>query len=342
MLLILTGAGCFDFGRNKNVGTDGGVFKTVDQGIEWVQSVLVPTTQGVGTLATTNIIALEMDPQDEKVFYIGTTDSGMLYSLDGAASWQQPREKSLQEGAVQDIDVDPKNICRVFIAKGSRLYSTQDCLRSVDDEVYLDSRSKVRVMDVEVDWYDSNVIWIGLSNGDVLKSLNGGQNWKTVLNSKQAVSSIIVSNSDSRQVFVGTAKGLHITTDGGENFELLDDELKEFRNSDAIYDIKQSKDGSVVIAATKYGLVRSKDFGKTWEGIQLLTTPGQVTIRALAMLDDNPNNIFYATTGTFYRTNDAGVTWEPQTIPSNRTPRRIVVDPTDQNVLYVAVAAEQR
>ncbi|TAL51041.1 hypothetical protein EPN81_01080 [Patescibacteria group bacterium] len=336
--IILLGAGCLSGGSSSS-SSDGGVFRTVDAGLEWGQVVVVPTAVGIGTLSTTDVINMEMDPQDNKYLYIGTRDSGMLYSEDAGASWRQPRTSALADGLIYKIEVDPTDVCKVYVAKGARLYATNDCMRSFDSEVYVDNRSGVSVVQVAVDWFNPRTLWIGLSNGDVLKSGDSGNTWSTVLKTGEEVSSFLIHQTDSRQVLVSTfSEGIYKTTDGGENWEEVDGGLKELKQSTRVYSLIQSEDSGVVISASQYGLTRSTDFGSTWEAIALLTSPGQVKIRAIGMDEENPTTIYYASNATFYRTTDGGTTWDTEKFPSSRVPRALLVDPDDPQMLYIGVA----
>ena len=335
--IVLLGAGCL--GGSSSSGSDGGIFKTLNAGEEWGQATVVPTASGIGTLATTNVLNMEMDPQDNDFLYIGTRDSGLLYSEDGGASWRQPRNSTLKEGLIYRIEVDPTDVCTVYVAKGSRLYVTEDCMRSFDSEVYVDSRSGVSVVQVVVDWYNPRTLWIGLSNGDVLRSGDSGLSWTTVLKTGEEISGFLINNTDSRQVLVSTfSDGLWKTTDAGDNWEEVDGGLSEMKSAKKIYQMIQSDDSSVVLMASVYGLLQSTDFGSTWEAIQLLTSPGQVTIRAIGMDVENPTTIYYASNATFYRTSDGGVTWDTEKFPSSRVPRALLVDPEDSQMLYIGVA----
>lgn len=340
LLLVFLGAGCLG-GGSKNTGADAGVFKTADAGTTWTQVAAVPTAQGIGTLATTDVLNLEIDPSDKFVLYAGTRANGLVSTEDGAASWRLPRQSVLRDGTVFNVQVDPNNSCHIYAAKGNRLYETQNCGRSFEDESYVETRGGVTVAQIAVDWYNKGTVWIGLSNGDVLKSIDNGKSWRSVLKVGEEVSEIMLNNKDSRQVIVSSYTiGMQRTLDGGDEWRKVEGGLSSFSGSARVYDLSQTADGGVLMAATQYGLVRSKDFGSTWEALNLLTTPGQVTIRSVGVASDDPNTIYYATPGTFYRTNDAGQTWQTQKFPSARVPRAIVVDPDDAAVLYVGVAAE--
>ncbi len=338
--LILVGAGCL--GRaDKSAGNDGGVFKSVTAGKDWVQSVAVPTSAGVGTLATTDVLNMEMDPQDRAFIYLGTRQNGMLYSEDGGASWRQPRASALKDGLIYRVEVSPTDACRVFIAKGSRLYSSNDCMRTFDSETYVENREDVGVVQIAVDWFSDRNVWIGLSNGDVLKSEDGGGTWRTVLKTNEEVSGILIHNKDSRNVLVSTFdKGVYKTQDGGATWAQVDGGLADLKGAQKVYAMVQDKGSGAVVASSQYGLARSRDFGATWKPITLVSSPGQVTIRAVGMDPKDADTLYYAAVGTFYSSMDAGVTWSTQRLPSARAPRALLVDPSDPSVVYVGVASE--
>ena len=334
LALVLLGAGCF--GSSKNTATDGGIFKSVDAGSTWGQASMVLTAQGIGSIATSDIITVEMDPQDEKALYVGTRSNGMLFSYDAGASWQQPLEPALQSGLIYQIDVNPKEVCTVYVAKGQRIYKSTDCSRTYDSEVYVETRSNVFVRRVSVDWYNPDIVWVGLSNGDLMKSADAGQTWTKSMTAGSSIEEIIVSNADSRIVLVATSKtGFKKTTNSGGEWTSVVPDLK--KGSMNVSRVIQNEKGTVLFAATGYGILRSTDFGSSWEPITLLTSPGQVSIKALGMDYGNPNIIYYAASSTFYRSSDGGTTWDTQRIPTGRTPQIMVVDPSDSKVLYVGV-----
>jgi photosystem II stability/assembly factor-like uncharacterized protein len=281
-----------------------------------------------------------MDPQDNDFLYIGTRGNGMLYSDDGGASWRQPRYSTLQSDTIYSVEVDPTDVCTVYVARGQRLYRTTDCMRSFDSETYVETRSGVNVVQIAVDWYDNNIIWIGLSNGDVLKSEDFGETWQTSKKIGKEISEMLVSSSDSRSLLVSTySSGIYKTTDQGETWEGIEGNIKDLKDADEVYDVIQSADAGVIIATTTYGLLKSTDFGSTWEPIDLITSSGQVTIRAVGIDIDNPDTIYYAANSTFYRSFDGGSTWDTERLGSSRVPRVMLVDPEDSSVLYVGVAS---
>lgn len=335
-LLLFLGAGCFGGEKKQDNSKDGGVFKSADIGAKWTQAVAFPTQKGVGSLASLDVLTLAIDPSDHEAVYMGSKENGLFYSLNGGASWVQPRDKNLQTGAVRSMAVDPKNVCVVYVATPAKLFKTETCTRTFETRYEgLDTNASLRR--VAVDWFNPNVVYLGLSNGDLLKSMDGGEAWTKILSVKDPINDILVSHTDSRVVLVATSTGLFKTIDGGATFVKNDEALKKFRDGSTIYSLTQNTSGDTMMMATKYGLLRSYDVGETFEALALVTSPGQANIRALAMDPENPANIFYATTTTFYTSLDGGTTWQTAKLPGTRAANVLAVDPKAVNVLYLGV-----
>ncbi len=328
---------------SKSTAADGGVFRTGNGGESWVQSVALPTPKGVGSLAAANVVALEADPQDPLAFYAGTRENGLVYTLDGGASWQRPRVEALRDGAVADVEVDPKSACTVYVVKGQRLFKTTDCARTFDQDTFVETRANVQITDIALDWYNPRVIWLGQSNGDVQKSEDGGKTWRRALDNRSGVNAILVGAGDSRVVLVGTkGGGIYRSADAGATWTQVRDELKKMRGADTVLALAQDAKGASVVAATEYGLLRSVNAGATWEPLQLLTAAGQVKIHALAVGPDKADTVAYAVGGTFYRSVDGGKNWTTTKLPSTRDPMRLLPDLSVPGGYFLGLAAPQK
>lgn len=340
-LLVFTGQGCTAIGSKQTASaTDGGVFRTGNAGDTWTQLVALPTAKGVGSLAGANVVALEADPQDPLVFYAGTRENGLAYTVDGGVSWLRPRLEALRDGLVADVEVDPKSTCTAYVVKGSRLYKTVDCARSFDQDVFVETRANVQITDLALDWYAPKTLWLGESNGDLQKSEDGGKTWRRALDNRSGVTSILVAASDSRVVIVGTkGAGFFRTGNSGASWTQTKEELKKTRGADTVLALSQDAKGKTVVAATDYGLLRSLDAGATWEPMQLLTTAGQVQIRALAVGPEKADTIAYAVGGTFYRSVDGGKNWTTHKLPSTRDPLRLLPDLSSADAYFLGFAA---
>lgn len=339
-LLVLAGAGCLGGGSSQ--GESGGFFLSADSGKTWTQSVAMPTAAGVGTIGAANILAIEIDPTDSSALYLGTTANGMLASLDGGTSWTRPEDELARSGAVVDVEVDPRDVCTYYVAKQDRVMKTTSCGREFDAETYVMGTDE-DIVDLVIDWYSPNTIYVGTTNGDLLRSTDGGATWAALERFSDGIKAMMVSNADSRILLVGTrADGLYRSTDSGATWLQLEEAFDDYRSADKVYELAQSASGSHVYMSTKYGLFLSKDNGATWSEVPLTTAGGEVEITALAVDPNDGDNVIYGTSSTYYRSDSAGTAWTTEELPSTRAASVLLVSPDDANTVYLGVMAQEK
>ncbi|MFH1253757.1 MAG: YCF48-related protein [Candidatus Uhrbacteria bacterium] len=336
ILLVTTGAGCSIFGSKKttDISKNGGIYKSTDSGLTWRQITAFPSSKGVGNIGTTKVNTLTIDPQDHRGLYIGTPETGLLFSYNSGDSWQSPQDSLLQSGSVTSVTVDYKNMCTVYATLGSYLYKTETCGRKFI-KTYDETRSGVTVKRVLADWYNQGVVYLGLSNGDILKSLDYGLNWTKLKSLNKNLTTMVLSNQDSRILLVGTDSGLFKTSDAGATWEDKSEVLEKFSNGSNVYRMVQDAAGSTFLMATEYGLLRSTDAGDNWASVKLLTSPNQITIYALTLNPKDPNIIYYASSSTFYKSIDGGASWDTQKLTGGWAPTFLVSDPEEPTTLYM-------
>lgn len=337
ILLVTTGAGCSIFGfGNKEVDNskNGGLYKSIDSGVTWAQTTVFPTSKGVGNFGVLAVNTIAVDPLDHTALYLGMPSSGLIFSYDSGASWQSPQDTQLQSGSVTSVAVDYQNLCTVYVALGNRLYKTETCGRKFTS-VYEETRSEVTVKRVVADWYNEGVVYLGLSNGDILKSLDSGTSWTKLKSINKKLTTMIISNQDSRIILAGTENGLWRTVDAGETWVDESDVLEKYKNAENILKIVQDGSGSTFLMANKYGLFRSTDAGDSWASIKLLTSANQITIHALTIDPGDPNIIYYASSSTLYKSIDGGTSWDTQKLTGGWAPSFLYIDPEEPTTLYM-------
>ncbi len=332
-VFVLAGAGCSLGGSSSNVA-DGGIFKSTDGATKWAASNAVPSAKGVGTLSNVDTITISFDPEDHNTLYLGTKGAGMLWSIDGGTSWMQPRDGQVQSGDVYSIAVDPKDECTIYAVIGSHLYRSDNCNRTFTSE-YDEARGGVSLRKVAIDWFNSNNVFIALSNGDILKSVDKGEHWSTLVSTQNDISELIVSASDSRILLAATTDGVFKTVDGGTTWTHLNEPLNNFDDSGNIFALVQDATGKILYSSSHYGILRSSDLAESWEALKLVTAPNQVQIRAMAIDPTDTDVIYYATSSTFYKSTDGGSTWETSKLPTSRAANILKVDPSATSTLYM-------
>jgi photosystem II stability/assembly factor-like uncharacterized protein len=335
--LLASGCSVSFKNNNSNAATDGGFWVSLDKGASWRQVSAIPTVTGApGSIAPLDASCLTLDPGDVNAIYFGSTAKGLLYTYNIGGGWNQAA--SLNEAKINSIAVSPDNKCQIYAAAGNKVYRSNDCSRSWA-QVYFDNDVRTQIGALAVDQYDSNKVFFGNSRGEIIRSLDRGDHWMTVLRSGSNVNEIIISPHDSRKIFVTTVNdGIFRTADSGDNWLPLKDKMAEFKNSFNIVGLiaSPSSDG-LLFAATAYGLLKSDNNGDTWSKIQLVTPEKEASINSLAVNPKNPQEIYYVTKTTFYSSADGGVSWRAKKLPTTRAGWKLLIKPDEVNVIFMGV-----
>jgi len=335
--LVLSLSACSLGGGQANQAADAGIFKSVNKGETWQQTALIPTVTGrPGSLGAVSVNTFVMDPSDHNGLYLGSVGQGLFYSYDGAASWQMAA--GLGNATIRSVAVDPQYKCTLYAAVGNRLLQSTDCSRSWS-QVYYDSDPKIAVNTVAIDYGQSAKIYIGTARGEVVRSQDRGQSWATIARLDNNIIRLLIDPVDSKIIFAVTEKkGIHRSRDGGQNWTDLSNGLKGFPDSRdfKVMVISPAKPGLIYLA-TGFGLIRSSDWGDTWESIELIPPDKKASINGIAVNPKDPQEIYYVTNTAFLRSTDGGASWITKRLPTSKNGWRLAIDPENPNVVYLAV-----
>ncbi len=334
--VALFGAGCGSTTTGPT-GPDGGVWKSTDKGTAWVNKrALVQGAKITAGAASFNIIDLVMDPQDRNTLYAATGDSGLAYSLDGGDSWQLYKIANITK--VNAVAVNPKDKCVIFVASANKIYRTDNCGRDWK-EVYFEPRSDVSFTHLALDWFNPTVIYAGTSDGDILRSQDGGSYYEKIKRIDGVpITSIVVDPHDSRSIYFGTrTDGIWKTADGGMTWTQIKkqfgDDLADGRR--VIQLVLDPVEANVIYDVCKYGILKSTDGGEKWEALNLTSPPGTVQINALAIDPKNNKNLIYTGVRTLQFSSDGGTSWAPKKLPTTQVGSVLLIDPQDSGVIYL-------
>lgn len=338
-LSVLVLSGCtFNLGfGSKPKGPDGAVYKSINKGQTWQQKSLIPTTSGspisINSLDTSSLV---FDPADPKAIYYGTLENGLYYSYDGADSWFPAA--NLGKVTVNSLAVDPQNKCAIYAAVDNKVMKSIDCSRTWQ-QIYFDNDLSVAITNITIDHYDSKIVYIATSRGEVITSSDSGKSWRTLNRFEDKVKKIVVAPADSRIIIVATEKrGLFRSNDKGTTWVELAEKLKDFPDSSRFRDLYISKvQPGLIIFATNYGLIKSINYGDDWTGIKLITPEKEATINSVIVSEQDTKQIFYVTNTTFYGTIDGGANWTTKKLPSTRAGWALLADPNNINTMYLGV-----
>lgn len=346
MLTIITLSGCSiqlsGSSNSVNGGNDGGIFRSSNKGDLWTQKVLIPTVNGQpSNFGSFDAYSFAVDPSDRKALYLGTIGHGLLYSYDGGDSWQ--KMGSLSNFSIKSIAIDPVFKCTIYVAIDNNVVKSNDCGRNFS-RVYFDNDPIVKINSIAIDPKNGANVFIGTSRGEIIKSSDRGDSWQTINRFDRTVIKILISPYDSSEIFVATdGRSLHVSNNAGSNWQDLDKNLKDFPDSINFKDLVFSGTApGTVYLASKYGLLKSTDYGKNWTKINLITPADKATINAVAVSPKNDLQMYYVTNTTFYRSDDGGKTWTTKKLPTTRAGWDLFVDPVDTNIIYMTARAIQK
>ena len=326
--------------NTDSLQTGSSVFVSGDNGNTWKDASGVAT---VGTSAerinNIDVLSFYGDPSDSSAVYLATTN-GLYYTYNISKGWN--KVSALPDEKVLSVAVSPSNKCLIYVAIGNRLYRSNDCNRSFE-QIYYDNEKNININSVVVDHYNSQNLYLGTSRGELIKSIDGGNSWRTIQRFEEPVAKVLVSPQDSRLIFVATSKikvysFLSNTDTNPANSEDLNNNFKvsnfkdlnaplndlvvgaSFKNLQAV-----PNDSSLLLATDKM-ILRSRDEGITWESLNLIQPDGKVTVNTLAVNPKNSKEIYYVTDTTFFRSLDDGTTWTTKKLPSARGGSALWVD----------------
>ncbi len=105
-------------------------------------------------------------------------------------------------------------------------------------------------------------------------------------------------------------------------------------NSIVSLSLDPSKSGVLYAGASK-GLLRSYDFGKTWEALNIIESSKKFPISAVAVNPKNSSEIVYVSALTLYKSIDSGVSWSTHQIASDKSVYLLQYDGYNPEILYI-------
>ncbi len=339
LFLVFLVSGCslrFSSDQDRDLG---GVFLSEDQGRKWRHAVAVPTVgdrrEHIGNIAVNK---MTRDPNDPQAVYLASLERGLYYTYDISEGWR--KAEGLPNATIDAVRVDAQSKCIIYASSGNTVYKSTDCNRSWEP-VYYDDERRAKINDIVVDHYNPSNVFIGTSLGVVLKSEDRGESWSPVKKINDRISGLYLSPHDSRIMLVTTERrGTFRTRDGGFSWTNLEDNMEDFDDSRDVRDLfMPESDKGWIFLVTEYGLLKSEDFGDTWSEIELLTPEDEAVINSITMNPQDPDEIYYVTNNTFYRSLNGGESWSTQALPTSRPGQSLLINPEKPNIIYLGIGA---
>ena len=316
-----------------------GVFKSVDSADSWQQKTDVCALEDeVRALGRVDVNALVFDPQDNNTIYLGSMKQGLFVSFNAAQSWQKIR--TFPKGEIRSIAVHPESKHIICVAVDNQVFKTSDSGRTWQI-IYLEATPKVIINYVAIDPSAPQRIYLGLSDGRLIRSEDKGFSWATINNFENGIGEILINAHNSERIYVSTSqKGIFRSDNRGLDWVSLSESFKDYSGAQAVSKIIfQSYEPEVLISANDYGLLRTNDSGKTWTEYKLLTDYGKVDIVSFAVFRQDPNTIHYIASNKniIFQSLDGGLNWTPKSVPTKNELHQLIIDPFNPNILYLGM-----
>lgn len=327
------------------VNNNQGVFKSVDRGMTWEHKVDI---ERGGLLDKTKITSMAMDPQNNKILYLGTRNDGLYRSENSADSWKKVVDENeilSEAAAIYDIAIEDGNTNIIYIATLNN--GRGELLKSEDggkkwERSHIIDKPKESVNTVKIDSIAMNVIYLGTSQGGLLKSQNKGKTWVTLHWFKSGVENVLIDFHNNIGMVVRTKDEVAKSTDGGSEWEILNKGI--VKTSDVKVDFKKVSTmvmddvNPLIVYMTYLNLILiTRDGGLTWEKLNTLT-PSRTAIGTIPQVKQvglNGNILYYGAGNIIYRSEDKGVSWSSSIIPIIGDVRYTVSDYTNSDVIYI-------
>ncbi|HEU5134505.1 MAG TPA: hypothetical protein VFU13_05115 [Steroidobacteraceae bacterium] len=256
-----------------------------------------------------------------------STGAGVFRSTDSGLHWERTLANTHSE--VTDIQFDPTSSNRVVAFDQSVAFSEDG--GQTFRGFYLANNEPLSAMAFSQD----GTLYVVALSGTLFKTGNLGANWTQVTvpwTGSNAPGLRITADPGNRNVLYvcRPGSGLYKTIDAGVTWTLLPGSPGSRNVIDVAWQLAvKPGDGSVLIAATSDGFMRSGDGGATWETQMPGTFPASV-----AFDPASPANVIAITfAGDLLRSTDSGATW-----PANLQRPRLRANYSTQIVPHPAVA----
>lgn len=246
-----------------------------------------------------DVLALIIDPMVSTTLYAGTLTQGILKSIDGGSTWTAS-SNGLGDGTVKVLAIDP--------LQPAILYATT---------------------------YDGN--W---GDGGIYKSVDSGENWIGIMDGMTEgtyVNSLVIDPLTPSTVYIGTSKGLFKSTNGGDEWRMLNTSSSNSAiNSLTIDPLTPTNLYAVDYGTSVQRMILSINGGDSWReiGAGLLDK----IIFSLAIDPLTPTTLYVGTGMGMYKSTNAGESWEEINtgLDEFTITYALAIDPVNPSTIYVA------
>ncbi len=333
-------SGCSFGGGGSSSG--GSFLKSTDGGQSWEVKTKIDDKKNI---AGADILSIAIDPRDSQIIYIGTKENGIFATKGGAESWEKLNFPPIK---TYGLAVNPFN-AQVIYAPGvwqgrGKIYKSEN--GGTDwKEIYTEPADGTVITALAASPFDGNVIYAGTSEGAVFKTISSGESWSNLTKASNAVTNIAFDSASADTAYFSIFKGAILKTrDGGKTFSNL---AKNIEGGKILKSVSQVFAVAVdpLIAGTLYagldeGVIKSADYGETWNPLNILESSKGFPINAIAVNPQNSKEIIYSSAQAIYKSIDEGAQWSTSQLQTSKIVNVIRYDPKNPGTIYLGLKKE--
>lgn len=368
--LTLLGAGCVRQAPTTPAPPPGGVYRSDDHGVSFVQKVAVATGGNLARVTVREIVPIPQEPGSLLLL----ASEGVFQTTTAGDLWSRVTIPARQVLSMAVHPGNPRVLLAAVISAGAN--SRGQILKSLTggdtwSEIFVapvaeETRGIVVRRRREVPTLISTIVFdpahpeivlAGMSNGALAVSRDGGIRWQTLTAFPRGVSALKFSPRVPNHLFIRLTDGqLLRSSDGGKTAHPAPASRRAAQKtggpatfgflpeaSDVVHVIlflsPEPNGAETILAGTNTGLYRSADGGATWSVVPLPPTGGTGDIPVTSAAQSIDGTIWASSGFVLYESRDGGTTWRATEAPLPRPLRSVITDPVDADRLYLVFAA---
>ncbi len=322
------------------VKAERGVFRSDDGGNTWSSKVAIGA--GRRTIERFRINDLKLNPHDPNTLVLATDGNGLFLSFDRGASWG----KLVDRAGVLDpaskvlaVAFDPGDADAWYLAvyqqDRGRVLLTRDAGETFS-EIYLVPLPKFGVFDLLVEPLGRK---LSIVTGQVgyLESENQGRTWRVLRWFRDGLLRLAIDPSNPAARYVVSSRGsIFKTPDAGLTWVDLTPNLRAFAGSTRNQRLSVDSSGTLWLGSN-FGLLRSRDGGRSFEAPSLIIPPQALPVLAIAVDPSDSRHLIVSAARELYETPDAGASWSIRSAPGQGRVTHLAFDPANAKTIYAVV-----
>jgi photosystem II stability/assembly factor-like uncharacterized protein len=315
--------------------------KTLDGGKNWENKITIDDKSNIGNV---NVLSMAVNANNGDNVYIGAESEGLFTTTTGGDKWEK---LPISVSKIYGLALDKSN-SQVIYASGV-LNKRAKIFRSGNGgkdwvEIYTEPAGDSIISSLEISAKDPKVLYCGTSLGVILKTIDGGQTWRSIFKASGPIVSISFDSINDNALYFGVFQGTVLRTmDGGNTVEDLSKLKADKAGEGTVFNKKayslaaDPKNSGVIYVGTDTGMVKGTDYGNSFVEIKILESSKKFPIRAIAINPFNSAEILYSNSGVIYRSSDGGITWFTFQLNSANSVSAMKYNPLNPNIIYAGL-----